>query len=96
MLAIFDLEIRRNEMIKSRSSKLRSFEFIFGMMLPKPLKYQVFFYKNEENKMHLKKKGALQLWKNTRHHWTIITNSYNENLASVNAWIYYKITENES
>ena len=45
--------------------------------------------------MHLKK-GALQLWKNTRHHWTIITNSYNENLASVNAWIYYKITENES
>ena len=56
MLAISDLEIRRNEMIKSRSSKLRSFEFIFGMMLPKPLKYQVFFYKNEENKMHLKKK----------------------------------------
>ena len=45
--------------------------------------------------MHLKK-GALQLWKNTRPHWTIITNSYNENLASVNAWIYYKIIEIES
>ena len=65
------------------------------MMLPWALKYQVFFNKIEENKMHLKK-GALQLWKNTRHHWTIITNSYNENLASVNAWIYYKIIENES